>query len=531
MRILVHQVTVPLDYCDADVVDSVARTLRCRPELIRNIDVGRRSLDARPRNPEPRYVLSVSADIDPVVLPSRFKPNEIQVLDQEYVIASQPNANFAGHDRPLVVGAGPAGLLAAHVLAEAGARPILVERGDGADVRIGKVADFWQCGTLDPKSNVLFGEGGAGLFSDGKLTARTKDHRRFRKFMELLISCGAPEDILVDAAPHLGSDVLLKIVPEIRAGILANGGEVRFGARLERLILKDERVRAAVVNEEEIACSQCILAVGHSARDVYAMLAETGVSMEPKSFAVGVRLELPQPAVDRAQYGRFAGDPRLGAATFRLTRKAADGNRACYSFCMCPGGRVIACASEPGHVTTNGMSNADRALQRGNAAFLVPVRADDFPAGPVPALAGISLQRELESKAYAAGGGDYVIPAIRLNDFLKEDAASALPDGLSCPRAVPADLEGIFPDFVTRTLRASIPRMLRELNGVSVDSAVLFAAEVRSSSPVRISRNASGCSVNVQGLYPAGEGSGYAGGIVSSAIDGIKAAEACCESC
>ena len=331
MKIIVHQVPVGLGYDEPEVLQSLARKLRCRPEQVLHAEVLRRSLDARPRNPEPRYVLSVAAEVEPAALTPTRGSQDVQIV-QVVQTAGRPDpptpsappprltTPVPGQAPPLVVGSGPAGLLAAHVLAEAGARPLLIERGEAASERAFKVGRFWRDGTLDPESNALFGEGGAGLFSDGKLTARTKDHRRSRRFLELLVACGAPPSILVDATPHLGSDLLLRLIPALRERILARGGVIRFGARLEGLVLDQGRVRAAVVNGEEIACGGCVLAAGHSARDVYALLAELGVTLEPKPFAVGVRLELSQAVIDRAQYGRFAGDPRLGARTPRRGR-------------------------------------------------------------------------------------------------------------------------------------------------------------------------------------------------------------------
>ena len=529
--VIVHQVAVPLGYTDGEVAVAVARHVKCSPDRVRNVRVTRRSLDARPRNPGPRYVLSVRAEIDARSLPAGVRAGRIEVLEGRAAPAPRP-LRWLGGGRPLVVGAGPAGLLAAHVLAEAGARPVLVERGDAVELRAVKVAGFWNGGALDVESNPLYGEGGAGLFSDGKLTARTKDQVRCGQFLRVLVDCGAPASVLVDAEPHLGSDLLMEIVPRIRAGIVSRGGDVLTNARLDRLIIEGHTVQGAVINGQDHACACCIMATGHSARDVYAMLAAHGVALEAKPFAVGVRLEIPQAAIDRAQYGRFAGDPRLGAASFRLTRKPGEGHRACYSFCMCPGGVVIACASEPGMLTTNGMSYAGRSLPCGNAAFLVPVDRSDFPAPAHGALAGIDFQRRIESAAFAAGGGDYSVPASALPEFLNGEGGADLSDVRSCVRAVPADLADILPAAIVRTLRSAIPRMLRELNGVDPSTALLYGAETRSSSPVRIVRDAAtGASISTRGLYPAGEGAGYAGGIVSSAIDGIRAAESVLRAC
>jgi uncharacterized FAD-dependent dehydrogenase len=533
MRVQVQQVNVPLGYDEATVLQRLSRKVGCPPALLSHPSITRRSLDARPRNPEPVYALTIEVDLALDTLPdsphiSIVSPTEslpdVPVLrqDTESGVGTTPSSP----PRPIVVGAGPAGLFAAHQLALAGLRPLLIERGEDAASRAPKVARFWNEGFLDPESNVLYGEGGAGLFSDGKLTARSKERGRIRTFMELLQACGADDSVLIDAEPHVGSDALLRILPCLRERIIAAGGEVRFNTRLESLVIEDGQLRAVVVNGQEIACQHCVLAVGHSARDVYAMLAERGVALQPKPFAVGVRLEIPQLAIDRAQYGHFAGSPLLGAASFRLTRREEHGLRSCYSFCMCPGGKVISCASEPGFLTTNGMSYSKRSLPLGNAAFLVPVGPADYPEQSIPALAGVEFQRQLERKAYAAAGGAYLVPAVRLVDFLARKVGTSLPAGLSCPRSAPVEFRDILPEFITHTLEKTIPAMLKELNGVKLDEAVLYAPETRSSSPLWIARNPEGGqSLNTRGLFPVGEGAGYSGGIVSSALDGMRAAE------
>jgi uncharacterized FAD-dependent dehydrogenase len=528
MRLLVHQVNVPLTYDDPTILQRVSRKIGCDPDCLANPKIVRRSLDARARNPEPVYALTVEVDFNLPTLPPSATSPAVEIMtdptEDEHLSTRLRSLSETGV-RPVVVGAGPAGLMAAYKLAIAGARPLLIERGDDAEGRGPKVAQFWNDGILDPESNVLYGEGGAGLFSDGKLTARSKERGRIRDFMQLLHACGAHENVLIDAEPHVGSDALLTIVPRLRERIIAAGGEVRFRSRLEAIISEAGQLRAIVVNGQEIACTHCVLAVGHSARDVYEMLAERGVALQPKPFAVGVRLEIPQSAIDRAQYGRFAGSPLLGAASFRLTRREEDGVRSCYSFCMCPGGKVISCSSEPGLLTTNGMSYSKRSLPLGNAAFLVPVGPSDYPEHAIPSLAGVEFQRKLERDAFAAAGGGYKVPAARLVDFLAKVISPTLPEGGSCPYAVPVEFRNILPEFVTHTLERAIPPMLNELYGVKVKDAVLYAPETRSSSPLWITRNPEGDSVNTRGLYPAGEGAGYAGGIVSSAIDGMRAAE------
>jgi len=527
MRLRIQQVNVPLKYNDVDVLFRASRKVGCEVSALSELVIVRRSLDARARNSEPMHVLTVELTLTLPALPRTAHLPSIEALGPpEPESPPLRVVRAASTPRPVVVGAGPAGLMAAYQLAMAGAQPLLIERGEEAAARTLKVAQFWNCGLLDPESNVLYGEGGAGLFSDGKLTARSKDRRHIRDFMQLLHACGADESVLIDAEPHVGSDRLQEIVASIRARIISAGGEVRFQSRLDDIHIADGHLRGLVVNGAEISCQHCVLAVGHSARDVHTLLAKHGVALQPKPFAVGIRLEIPQATIDRGQYGRFAGNPLLGAANFRLTRREENGIRSCYSFCMCPGGKVISCASEPGLFTTNGMSYSQRALTKGNAAFLVPVGPADYPDHSIPALAGVEFQRKLERAAFAAAGDEYRVAAIRLVDFLAQKVSPTLPDDCSCPRSTPVEFRSILPDFVTHTLEKSLPPMLKELNGVKLDEAILYAPETRSSSPLWVARDPEGGeSLNTRGLYPVGEGAGYAGGIVSSAIDGMRAAE------
>lgn len=526
MRLRIQQVAVPLDYNDAVVLFRASRKIGCDVSALSEPVVVRRSLDARARNAEPMQVLTIEVTLSLPALPRKAHLPSIEILGPP---ESEPPPLLipwtAERPRPVVIGAGPAGLMAAYQLAMAGARPLLLERGEPAAARTPKVAAFWNRGILDPESNVLYGEGGAGLFSDGKLTARSKDRRHIRDFMDLLHACGADASVRIDAEPHLGSDRLQEIVARIRERIVDAGGEVRFQSRLDDLRIESGHLRGIGVQGEELACECCILAAGHSARDVHALLAKHRVALQAKPFAVGLRLEIPQVAINRAQYGRFAENPLLGAANFRLTRREENGVRSCYTFCMCPGGTVIGCASEPGRLTTNGMSYSRRALAKGNAAFLVPVGPADYPAHAHPALAGVEFQRALESAAFAAAGGAYAVPAVRLTDFLARKVSPDLPRDLSCSRAAPVEFRSILPEFATLALERSIPPMLKELNGVKLEDAVLYAPETRSSSPLWVVRNEEGESTSTRGLFPAGEGAGYAGGIVSSAIDGMRAAE------
>ncbi|MGB2983405.1 MAG: NAD(P)/FAD-dependent oxidoreductase [Candidatus Bipolaricaulia bacterium] len=517
-----------LDYEKPDVLSAIARLLNCREDDLDRLVLLRRSIDARGKELQPRFVLSVEVDYSgeaaPPFSPGRVDLAAVSAMDPESVPAI-PHTT-PREPRPVVVGAGPAGLMAALTLAEAGWKPLIIERGADVHIRSHQVETFWQEGVLNLESNVLYGEGGAGLFSDGKLTARSKDRGAIKQFLELLVDCGASSDILIDAEPHIGSDVLSRIIPTLRNRIEELGGEVRFGAKLDGLHIEDCALRGVTVSGEEIATDICFLATGHSARDVYTMLAEAGVALTAKPFAVGVRAEMPQSRLNVAQYGTWAKHPRLTGASFRLTRKPGKTTRGCYSFCTCPGGLVMACASSEGLLTTNGMSYSSRAKPYGNAAFLVPVGPDDYPADqPHASLAGVALQRTMEHAAFLAGGGDYGLPAEPLIDFLENREPAGIPDARSCARAVPSDIASLLPEVVARMLRNALPKMLRELNGIRHEDVLLYGVETRSSSPVRIPRDqATGHSTGVSGLYPIGEGSGYTGGIVSSALDGMAAA-------
>ncbi len=517
MKIRINQLDLPPGYTQQQLLKVAAKQVRCDPSALSNVHAFRRSIDAR--GSSLRMIVMAEADL------SGKLRNGLRNVEKAKLVKStvRPILHDFSDPRPLVVGAGPAGLMAAFALAEAGCKPLLIERGEAAAPRAQRVASFWKDGTLDTESNVLYGEGGAGLFSDGKLTSRSKDRPRVRRFLEILVECGASPDILIDAEPHIGSDVLEELVPALRNRIMELGGEVRFGARLDRFELENGALRGAVISGEEFRTDCCVLATGHSARDIYEMLAEQGVPLEPKGFAVGVRLEIPQHRIDTAQWG--GSFPTLGKASFRLTRREEAHARSCYTFCMCPGGLVIPCASSDGLMTTNGMSLSQRDKPSGNAAFLVPVFPSDFPTIGNPALAGVEFQKKLEKVAFEAGGSDYSLPAQRWVDFWEGVSPSDLPEERSCQRAVPSQLRGLLPDFVENTLRSAVPNMLRGLRGVPLDEALLYASETRSSSPVRIVRDENGES-SVRGLYPCGEGAGYAGGIVSSGIDGLRLAEA-----
>ncbi len=516
MRYRLHELNMPLDYSDAQLKRAAATQLHLRPADLTNFSVIRRSIDARKI---PQFSFTVEFDLKS----ERREDHHLKRVEPSKRAPVMIGASVQTAQRPVVVGAGPAGLMAALILARNGLRPLLIERGQAVGERSRTVKAFWDGADLDPEDNALYGEGGAGLFSDGKLTSRSKDRPGIRYFMQTLVDCGADESLLIDAEPHLGTDAMKRIVPKLRQAIIEAGGEVRFNARLDKIISSNGRVSAVIVNGEEIATDACILAIGHSARDTYMMLVEQGVELIVKPFAVGVRVELPQAIVDRQQYGRFAGHERLGAASFRLTRKGQGDIRNCYTFCMCPGGFVIPCASGAGEFSTNGMSYHDRGGELANAAFLVPVTPDDVRSGKDP-LGGIQFQRQIEQAVFKAGGSDYSMPVSSLSRFLKPQSDAPVSKTRSFERVTEADLHKLLPNFIAQSLRKSIPPMLSIFGRINHDDVTLYGAETRSSSPVRISREKDG-QANIRGIFPCGEGAGYAGGIVSSALDGIRQAE------
>ena len=512
---------VPLDYSEESLRSLILKKLKCPSASLLSFSVVRRSVDARDKQ-DVHFVLSVDLELkneEAFLKKCRF-------LSPVPAPAVLPLPRSRLPFRPLIIGAGPAGLFAALTLAQAGARPILVERGRPVERRTQDVAAMEREGILDPESNVQFGEGGAGTFSDGKLTCGIKSPY-LRQVLETFVAHGAPPEILLDPKPHVGTDRLKAVVASLRREILSLGGEVFFETRMEELILREGRVAGAIVSchgvRREILTEAVLLCVGHSARDTLHSLFSQGVVMVQKPFAMGVRIEHPRAMVDRSQYGRFAGHPALGAASYKLICHTPDG-RGTYTFCMCPGGRVIAAASEPGGIVTNGMSLFARDEANSNSALLVGVQPEDF--GSDHPLAGIALQRSLEQAAFRAAGETYRAPAQRVEDFLLGRETNAFGEVVPSyrPGVTPADLRAVLPPFIVENLRRGIRAMDAQLAGFAMPDAVLTGPETRSSSPVRLTRGEAGQADSVPGLYPVGEGAGYAGGIVSAAVDGIGAA-------
>ena len=519
--IRINNIHIPLDYSEDTVKKKVCRELKIRDSAIKSVCLFRRSIDARKKD-NIYFLCSVDAELFSNEAQAVKKcKNAALVKPYNYEIP-----DWKGGASPLVVGTGPAGLFAALILAQSGANPIVIERGKDVDSRTADVNSFWQNGKLNTNSNVQFGEGGAGTFSDGKLNTGTKDSRQ-RKVLNEFVAHGAPEEILYNAKPHIGTDRLRTVVGNLRRRIETAGGEVRFSAKLADIGVSDGAVTSAVIRQGDSVtrepCAALILAIGHGARDTARMLYEKGIAMSPKAFAIGVRAEHPQSLINTSQYGPMADHPRLGAAEYRLTAKS--GERGVYTFCMCPGGQVVASASGPAQVVVNGMSNFARDGKNANAAIVVQITPDDFGTHP---LDGLAYLDRLERTVFLAGGGDGTAPASTVGAFLRDEASkpSCSVEPTYRPGVRYTRLSDCLPDFVAAGVRDGIKAFGRQLKGYDMEDAVLTAVESRTSSPLRILRDSAMESVSHKGLYPIGEGAGYAGGIVSAAVDGMKAAEA-----
>ncbi len=521
--IRLSNIKLPIGYTDEDIRRACMKELRISADAIQKTALYRRSIDARHKN-DIHYVTSVDVylNTNEKAALSRAKSKNA-VLTEEYRYTPPTVKDI--QKRPLIVGTGPAGLFCALILAQSGIRPIVIERGSRVEERTKAVNSFWSGGRLNTECNVQFGEGGAGTFSDGKLNTGTKDGRA-RKVLTEFAAHGAPDEILYNALPHIGTDKLRDTVRNIREELLRRGAEIYFDTKLTDIFVRDDAVYAAEVEDQNgrriIECSEVVLAIGHSARDTFEMLRRKQIAVEPKPFSVGVRIEHLRELIDRSQYGEAY--KKLPAAYYKQSIHLNDG-RGVYTFCMCPGGMVVASQSEPDTIVTNGMSEFARDKVNSNAALLVSVAPNDIAGEHV--LKGMYFQRELEKKAFLAGGGDYHAPVQRVGDFLNRQNSDRFGEVLPSyrPGTTFAQAEAVLPTFVTESLRAAIPMINRRLRGFAHPDAVMTAVESRSSSPIRILRGEDLQSVSVKGLYPCGEGAGYAGGIVSAAVDGIKVAE------
>jgi uncharacterized FAD-dependent dehydrogenase len=524
------EIKLPLDHTEADLKAAILKKLRIGPEALTGYRIFKRSTDARKRSAITFvYTLDIDSPQEQQLLQRFRKDGKVSPTpDTRYRHVTQAPPDFSAQAslRPVIIGNGPCGMFAGLMLAQMGFCPLILERGKAVHERSVDTFRFWSKGVFDPESNAQFGEGGAGTFSDGKLYSRIKDpHHHGRKVLQELVNAGAAPEILYVYRPHIGTYRLVKIVENLRHQIEALGGEIRFQSRVETLHREQGQVTGlTLANGEQIPCRHVILAVGHSARDTFEMLHQQGVHIEPKPFSIGFRVEHPQSLINECRLGSQAGHPQLGAADYNLVHHCANG-RTVYSFCMCPGGQVVAATSEMGRVVTNGMSQYERSGKNANSGIVVGITPEDYPGGP---LAGMDFQRQLEARAFELGDRTYKAPGQLVGDFLAQQPSTAL--GSVKPSYRPGvhlcDLSPSLPDYAIAAIREAIPAFAEKMAGFALPDAILTGVETRTSSPVRIIRGEDFQSLNTPGLYPAGEGAGYAGGILSAAVDGIKVAEA-----
>lgn len=521
----INNLQAPLNTSSEDLKKLAIKKLSRSDVQITNFGISKKSVDARNKN-NVHFVFSVDFNAENLQLTSQNK--DIELITTPEILSFKIKDTGI---RPVVVGSGPAGMFAAIALAEAGLKPIIIERGSEVDTRQQDVDLFWKTGHLNPESNVQFGEGGAGTFSDGKLMTGIKKDKFTAKVMQELYAAGAPQEILYLAKPHIGTDNLRIVVRNIRHKIEKLGGEYRFNSKLENIVVQDNKLQALQIRHNgetyELATDRVFLAIGHSARDTFEMLNRNGVYMQQKPFSIGARIEHKQTLINQAQYGKSAQSPYLGAADYKMAVHLPNG-RSAYTFCMCPGGTVVAATSEIGHVVTNGMSEFARNKENSNAALLVGVDGKDF--GSDEPLAGMYFQRKFEEAAFRFGGANYQAPAQLVGDFLLNKTSKNFGEVQPSyqPGTIPTNLAQILPAEIADTMRLGIKEMAKKLHGYDCYDAVLTGVETRSSSPVRIVRDETMQS-NIRGLYPCGEGAGYAGGITSSAADALKAVYHLCE--
>jgi len=534
----ITELKLALDHNEDALIAAIVEKLAINRDDLLSYTIFKRSHDARKKS---NILLIYQIDvilkdgIESTVLERFAKQAFVKISpDTSYQLVAQANSDFPTQDqqRPIIIGFGPCGILAALVLAQMGLKPIVLDRGQDVRQRTKDTWELWRKGKLNTESNVQFGEGGAGTFSDGKLYSQVKDKRFLsRKVLTEFVKAGAPEEILVDSKPHIGTFKLVSMVEKMRAEIIALGGEIRFGHKVDTIHREHNPDDSGQItgltlsNGETMHSRHIILAIGHSARDTFEMLLEYGVYIESKPFSIGFRIEHPQSVIDKARFGDNAGNPILGAADYHLVHHCKSG-RSVYSFCMCPGGTVVAAASEEGGVVTNGMSQYSRNERNANAAIVVGIDPEqDYPEH---VLSGIDLQRDLEKLAYSLGGGDYKAPAQLVGDFLQNKPSTELGDVIPSyqPGVALGDLSKALPEFAIEAIREAIPAFNKKIAGYAMNDAILTGVETRTSAPICIRRAKDFQSINTSGLYPAGEGAGYAGGILSAAIDGIKVAEA-----